>query len=86
MYAARQGSLVPIYRFPQFSAFGPETTKAMRTAFQDALRELRVTDWTDPIAQIVALKIMEIARLGERDPVRIRELALKDMRSSSVDK
>jgi len=70
---------VPIYRLLQDGAFGPEATKAMGTAFEDALIELNLTDRADALAEILALKIIEIGRHGERDPDRMRELALKDI-------
>jgi len=71
---------MPIYRLLQNGAFGPEATKAMGAAFEDALRELNLTDRNDPIAEILALKIIEIGRHGDLDPARIRELAVKDIR------
>jgi hypothetical protein len=52
----------------------------LNDAFNSALAELNLTDRQDPLAEIVAKKIIEIARGGERDPERLRELALKDIR------
>jgi len=69
-----------IHRLLQHGDFGPEATKAMVVAFEDALQELRLTDRTHPIAEIVAVKIIKIAKMGICDPDRIRELALKDIR------
>ena len=73
---------MPIYRLLKMNgAFGPEATKAMSTAFEDVLRELNLTDRTDPKVEIVALKIIEIGHRGEFDPARIRELVLKSIRA-----
>jgi hypothetical protein len=41
------------------------------------LNELGITDRTDPAAAAVAKHIIEQAKAGERDPVRLRELALE---------
>jgi hypothetical protein len=67
---------VAIYRLLQNSAFGPEEIERMTTAYEDALRALGLTNRADPITEIVAKKIIEIAQTGERDPARIRAQAL----------
>jgi hypothetical protein len=66
---------MPIYRLLQHAAFDSETVKALTTAFDAALRELGL-DRTDPKAEIVASKIIQCAQLGERDPARLRDLAV----------
>lgn len=60
-----------IYRLLQKSAFGPEEIERMTTAYEDALRVLGLTDRADPMTEILAKKIVEIAQTGERDPARI---------------
>jgi hypothetical protein len=52
----------------------------MKTAYEVALRELRLADRADPCTDIIARKIIECARTGERDPILLCELALKDIR------
>jgi len=75
---------VAIYRLLQGSAFGPEEISRVTAAYEDALRALKLVDRTDPITEIVAKKIFEIAQTGERDPVRITELALKELGNPSA--
>jgi hypothetical protein len=65
-----------IYRMLQKSAFGPEEIHCMTTAYEDALRVLGLTDRADPMTEILAEKIVEIAQTGERDPERIRAKAV----------
>jgi hypothetical protein len=65
-----------IYRLLQKSAFGPEEIERMTTAYEDALRALGLTDRSDPMTEILAKKIIEIAQTGERDPARIRAQAV----------
>jgi hypothetical protein len=60
-----------IYRLLQNSAFGPEEIACMTTAYEEALRVLGLTDRADPMTEILAKKIVEIAQTGERDPMRI---------------
>jgi len=71
---------MPICRLLQGAGFGPEAVNAMTTAFEDALRELKLTDRADPLTEIVARKIIEAGELGERDPERLREIALRSIR------
>ena len=59
------------------SHFGPEDIKLLSTVFEEALRELRLVDRTDPATQLVAKRIIELAQQGERDPIRLREGAIK---------
>ena len=59
-----------IYRLLKFSAFDPEMITSMTAAYEDALRVLRLADRQDPITELVAKKIIEIAQLGESDPKR----------------
>jgi hypothetical protein len=45
----------------------------MGVAFVSACRSLGLTDTTDPTTKIIAAKIIEAAKAGERDPVRLHE-------------
>jgi hypothetical protein len=65
-----------IYRLLQNSAFAPEDVSRMTAAYEDALRTLGLANRTDPITDIVARKIVEIAQTGERDPLRISARAI----------
>jgi hypothetical protein len=58
-------------------AFGPEDIKVLTAAFDDALRALGLADRAGPVAKMIAKRIIELARLGERDPVRLLEYALE---------
>ena len=69
---------MPIQRLPKDQQhFGPEDIKVLSSAFEEALRELRLVDRTDPATQLVAKRIIELAQQGERDPIRLRESAIK---------
>ena len=70
---------MPIGRLLNGSAFSPDDITILRTAFEDALRELRLADRADPATEIIANKIIELAQQGERDPVRLRDGALKSL-------
>jgi hypothetical protein len=44
---------------------------------EDALRALQLADRADPLSNTIAKRIIDLAHLGERDPVRLREYALE---------
>jgi hypothetical protein len=71
---------VPIHRLLQNQAFDPEDTRRIVAAFEDALRELRLTDRSNPAVEIVAQRTIRYAQGGERDPVRLRDLVLGSFR------
>jgi hypothetical protein len=54
--------------------FGPDDVAALTSAFEDALRRLGLVDRADPATNLVA--IIEAAKTGEKDPIRLRDLAL----------
>jgi hypothetical protein len=68
-----------IYRLLKFAAFDPEMIASMTAAYEGALRVLRLADRQDPITELVARKIIQVARSGGRDPTQIREQALKEL-------
>ena len=57
-------------------AFGPDAIAVLAVALEDALRQLRLVDRNHPAATKVAKKIIELARRGERNPIRLREQAV----------
>ena len=68
-----------IYRLLQKSAFGPEDIALLATAYEDALRALKLNDRDDPITQLVAKRIIEAAQTGLRDPDSLCATAIKDL-------
>ena len=59
--------------------FTPEEAHVLVSAFEDALRELKLADREDPLTLLVAKHIVELAKAGERDPDRLRELAVQEI-------
>ena len=68
-----------IYRLLQNCAFGPDEIERMTTAYEDTLRVLGLADRADPVTEIIAKKIIEVAQTGERDPLRIRARAISEL-------
>ncbi len=63
----------------QNSAFDPDTIKAITTAYERARSELRLVDRSDPLTELVARTIISVAETGERDPDRIRQIAMEKL-------
>jgi hypothetical protein len=70
---------MPIRRLAENEAFDPEAVEIIVAAFEDALGRLGLTDRDDPIVALVARRIITFAQQGERDPARLRDLALKSI-------
>ena len=58
---------MPIRRLLDSNAFNPEEVTILRDVFEDTLCALKLTDRSDPVTSLIAKKIIELARLGERD-------------------
>ena len=71
---------MPIRAYLDGLRFDPETTRLVGIAFEMALVALRHTDGVDPPRDAVARKIIELAKAGERDPERLCEGVLKELR------
>ena len=51
----------------------------MMAGYNAALQLLRLLDRTDPVTEIVAKKIMEITRAGERDAAQLCTRTIKEL-------
>jgi hypothetical protein len=70
------GKSMILYGLLEDAAFDDRAVEAMTTAYEGALQELDLPESAINVRKMIARKIIECARLGERDPVRLRELAL----------
>jgi hypothetical protein len=59
------------------TAFDPETVRAMSMAFDDVCKELALKLSEIKAREVIAKKIIELARNGERSPTQLRDRALK---------
>jgi hypothetical protein len=68
------GQVLPFIQ-PGFS-FDDEATSALGTAYEKATNQLRRDGYTDLIREIIAERIINAARAGERNPDRLCASAL----------
>jgi hypothetical protein len=66
--------------------FDPETKRVMGVAFEMAWVALGLTDKDDHVTGVVAKRIIELAKAGERNPDVLCEQALKGLRSQRTSK
>lgn len=71
---------MPIYRLLEGQSFDPEHRQAMGSAYEAILQELKLTDRSDTICEMIAEKVFELGQGGERDPKRLRDAALARIR------
>jgi hypothetical protein len=64
---------------PEGGSFTPQDVAVLGTAYEAILVVLRLDDRDDPITEIVATKLIELFRSGERDPAQICNRAIKEL-------
>jgi len=71
---------MPIHRLLENTAFQPDHIAVMVSAYESACYDLGLTEPNDPLRNIVARAIIECARKGERDAIRLQECAHEAMK------
>jgi ubiquinone biosynthesis protein UbiJ len=74
---------MPIIRFPRDLAFDSEHVRAMLAAFDGACARLHLRKG-DKLTDLVAVKIVDLAKAGERDTDRLIALALSQIESRAT--
>jgi CheY-like chemotaxis protein len=67
-----------IYRLLENSYFDPERVEKVAKAFEDIVRSLWL-DRAEPVTELIAKKVFQIAQTGESDPDRLREKTLAEL-------
>ena len=71
---------MPISSHLDGEQFDPETQRIMGLAFELTRAALRMSNQDDIAPEIIAKKVIELAKGGERDPERICDYALVNLR------
>jgi hypothetical protein len=72
---------MPIRPFIRSGAFEPEVVAAMSEAFEAACNEHDEAGQPKVAREVIAARIIAAARIGERDPARLRAAALAEQPS-----
>ena len=76
---AAGGSRMPLQRLLSNEPFDPDDIARLTSAYEAALQLLRLTDRNEPVAEIIAAKIIVIYRTGVHDPAHICARAIKEL-------
>ena len=68
-----------IYRLLKNSALEPEEIRRITEAYEQALHALCVKDRDDPLTEMIAKKIIKIAKTGIHDPTQIAARVIKEL-------
>ena len=75
---ANRKASVPITPFLQDRAFDPETGQAVANALVMTCQALGLSNRDDAMTQLVAEKIIELAKRGLNDPIELHLAAIKE--------
>ena len=64
--------------------FEPNTIAVLAAALKETLHQLHLVDRNDPAVTIIAKRIIELARRGERDPIRLRNEVIQSLRKGAL--
>jgi hypothetical protein len=79
------GTAMAIYRLLAKSPLGPEEIEILVAAYEHTLRVLRLVDRGDPLTELIARKIIEVAQTGLKDPAKISAQAIKQLGIPTTD-
>jgi hypothetical protein len=71
---------MPFSHLIQDGTFDPDTIEIICVAYEGSCKAFGIADRTDPLARLVAKKIIALTKRGERDPDRICDETLKALR------
>ena len=66
------------------AVYTPETVKLLRDALEDAWAALRPDERARASKTMLAIRLLEVAAAGERDPARLRSEALSTVVTSAL--
>jgi len=68
--------------FPDEPLFDAKEIELLLAVYEAVCRSIQILGQNDPRAETVALRVIEAAKTGERDPDRLHDLVLRALRNS----
>lgn len=75
---------VPIHQILQNAGFASADAEALLVAFDSVCRELGLASDNMPMRNLVALKVVDLAIRGERDPNQVALVVLAELRDTGA--
>jgi len=66
-----------IYRLLQRHVFEPDDVRMLGLVYEDVLKALGLVDRNDPATELIAKRLIEVAKAGERDPQFLKDLTIE---------
>jgi hypothetical protein len=66
-----------IYRLLQRHVFEPDDVHLLALVYEDVLKALGLVDRNDPATELIAKRLIEVAKAGERDPQCLKDLTIE---------
>jgi hypothetical protein len=76
----REGKCMAVYPLFKNEAFEPEAIVRMTRVYADVCQTLGLSDHDHRETKVVAIKIIEFAQRGARDPILLRDCVLEALR------
>jgi hypothetical protein len=70
-----------VHPFIKDGVFDPEATHALALAFDDICRDMNLANTANAAREIVAARVIDLAREGVVDPKILRERVLREARA-----
>src|SRR5262245_17739238 len=80
----RRMGAMPIRQYLAGQAFDDETVRLIDLAFEITRAVLKIEDQNEPAKEVIADKLIDLAKQGERDPERLSEQVLAWVREASA--
>src|SRR3954451_14943787 len=74
---AQGGGCMAIYRLLQRHVFEPDDVRMPGLVYEDVLKALGLVDRNDPATELIAKRLIEVAKAGERDPQCLKDLTIE---------
>jgi hypothetical protein len=68
---------MPMKRLLERHVFPPELVVILGEVFEDVLRTLDLNNREDPLTELIAKKVIELAEGGEHNPIRLKALTVR---------
>jgi hypothetical protein len=71
-----------IYRLLRRHVFEPDDVRLLAAVYEDVLNIVGLVDRKDPLAELIARRVIQLAQAGDRDPQSLKDLVLEGVQQS----
>ena len=73
-----------IYQLLRRGVFEPDDVCLLAAVYEDALNIVGLVDSKDPLAELIARRVIQVAQAGERDPECLKDLAIEELQHETL--